>query len=110
MLSLNKPVGRSAQQSAPAIRAELIGSDTARSCGIIAQCNSPVLKLCRMLVEAGIDPDQPLHCYRHGMLCLIVRAVAEAAALEINSDGTGFRPVHKPDAAPPMRLNGRGRS
>ena len=42
------------------------------------------------------------------MLCLVVRSIGQAAALEINGDGTGFRPRRQPDAAPPMRLKRSG--
>ena len=90
------------------IPAELIGSDTCTALGIVARSNSPVLKLCGMLVEAGINPDRPLHCYRDEVLCLTVRAIAEAAGCEINSHGTGFRPVREPDAASLARQNGHG--
>ena len=90
------------------IPAELIGSDTARAYGFVAEGNSPVLKLCRMLVDSGFDPDRPLHCYRDDVLCLTVRAIAEAARLEINGEGNGFRPVREPDAASLARQNGHG--
>jgi hypothetical protein len=36
------------------------------------------------------------------MLCLLVRSIGEAAELEINGDGTGFRRRRQPDAAPPI--------
>jgi hypothetical protein len=54
------------------------------------------------LVGAGHDPTTPLHAYRGDVLCLIVRSIGEAAVLELNGDGTGFRRRRKPDAAPPI--------
>jgi hypothetical protein len=92
------------------IRAELIGSDTCRALNITVHGNAPVLALCRQLIETGIDPATALQAHRGGTLCLVVRSIGEAAALEINGDGTGFRPRRQPDAAPPMRLIGRGRA
>lgn len=72
------------------IIAELIGSDIARACGITAQGNSPVLKLCRKLVGAGHDPATPLDCWRGDVLCLRIRSIGEAAELEPNSKTTSF--------------------
>ena len=90
-----------------AVRAELFGSDTARACGITGRGNAPVLDLCRKLVAAGHDPDQPLEAFRGDVLCLIVRSIGGAAALEINGAGTGFRPAREPDAAPPISRPGK---
>ena len=47
----------------------------------------------------------PLEAWRNGTLCLRVCSIGEAAGLELNGDGTGFRPIRKPDAAPPIELN-----
>jgi hypothetical protein len=74
-----------------AIRAELSGSDMCSALGIAIRAYAPVLELCRQLVAAGHDPATPLHAYRLDVLCLSVRSIGEAAALEINGDGTGFR-------------------
>ena len=87
------------------IHAEFAKDDQAAACGIVARGSSPVLKLCRMLVDAGHDPVLPLEAWRNGVLCLRVRSIGEAAGLELNGDGTGFRPTRKPDAAPPIDLN-----
>ena len=85
-----------------AIRAELIGSDTAGAAGIGVTAYTPVLELCRKLVAAGHDPATPLDAYRGGTLCLIVRSIGTAAALEINARGNGFRLRRAADAAPPI--------
>jgi hypothetical protein len=42
------------------IRAELHCRDTAAALGITATGNTPVLRLCRVLVDAGRDPATPL--------------------------------------------------
>jgi hypothetical protein len=72
------------------IRAELSGSNRCSAAGYTARSYTPVLRLCRMLVNAGYDPATPLHCYRGEILCLIVRSIGEAATLELNGRGTGF--------------------
>jgi hypothetical protein len=87
------------------IRADRTGVATYTAAGIVARGTTPVLTLCRQLLAAGLDPDQAMEVYRGATLALRIRSIAEAAALEINSEGTGFRPARKPDAAPPVRLN-----
>jgi hypothetical protein len=47
-----------------AVRVELVGSNCATALGVEAHGPSPVLALCRALVEAGHDPTTPLHAYR----------------------------------------------
>jgi len=88
------------------IRAKLTGSDICTALGLTERAAAPVLAMCRRLIEAGIDPRRPLHCYRDGVLALKVRSLREGAALELNGDGTGFRHRRKPDAAPPERKSG----
>jgi hypothetical protein len=102
--SPNKPNGHRVQ----VIRAELAESDTATACGIVAQSSSPLIALCRKLIDAGHDPATALRAYRGDTLCLIVRSIGAATTLEINGAGTGFRPAREPDAAPPMRQNKQG--
>jgi hypothetical protein len=90
-----------------AIRAEIIGDDTAVALGgTRVRAYAPVLALCRALVAAGHDPALVLEAYRGETRCLRVRSIGEAADLEI-SEG-GFRPARKPDAGPPMRGNEPG--
>jgi hypothetical protein len=59
-------------------------------------------------MAAGLNPDQAMEVYRGATLALRVRSIGEAAGLEINAEGTGFRPARKPDAAPSVRQNGQG--
>jgi hypothetical protein len=47
----------------------------------------------------------PLHVYRGDVLALTVRSIAEAAALQVNARGTGFRPLCEVGAASPSDLN-----
>jgi|SRR6516164_7440881 hypothetical protein len=88
------------------IRAELSG-DTCAALGITAQSSSPVLALCRQLIEAGHDPSTPLEVYRGETLALRIRSIGEAAGLEVNSAGTGFKPSRQPRPAPLVRQNRR---
>jgi hypothetical protein len=85
------------------LRAELTKSDIATAEGITVKAESPVLALCRKLIAAGYDPATPLNVYRGKTLALRILGIGEAAGLEISGGGTGFRPMRKPDAAPPMR-------
>jgi hypothetical protein len=87
------------------VAAELIGSNCAIALGIKAHSPSPVLALCRDLVEAGHDPATPLHVYRGNTLALKIRSIGVAARLEVNGEGTGFRPAAKPGRASLVRQN-----
>src|SRR6516225_4860375 len=78
------------QVSRQAIRAELTGSDGCSALGLAINSSSPVLALCRALIEAGHDPATPLEVYRGTTLCLRVRSIGGAAAVEVNARGTGF--------------------
>ena len=42
------------------LRAELTKSDIATAEGITVRAESPILALCRKLVDAGYDPNTPL--------------------------------------------------
>jgi hypothetical protein len=93
-----------------ALRAELIGSDRCTAEGFSAVGSTPVLMLCRMLVNAGFDPRTPLEAWRKGTLALRVRSIGEAADLEISSKGTGFvRRSSVRTASPVAKNNKRGR-
>ncbi len=85
------------------IYADLSNSDVCAALGITIRSSSPLLDLCRALVEAGVDPATPLEAYRGDVLCLRVRSIGEAAKLRIGSDGVGFRRLCEPATALPMR-------
>jgi hypothetical protein len=72
------------------IRAELIGSDRCSALGMTARSTTPVLALCRLLVEAGRDPATPLELWRGSTLCVRIRRIGEAAQLEPSPRGAGF--------------------
>jgi hypothetical protein len=64
-----------------AIRAELIGSDRCSGLGMTARGTTPVLALCRLLIEAGNDLATPLEAWRGDVLCLRIRSIGEGARL-----------------------------
>jgi hypothetical protein len=92
------------------LRAELLGSSTARCGGQAATGRSPVLGLCRRLVAAGHDPSLPLHVYRGATLVLTVRTIGEGAALTVREPEVGaahfaaWRPFPSAPVAPCTRL------
>src|SRR5262245_35490186 len=77
-------------KKAQAIFAELIGSDRCSARGMTARGITPILKLCRQLIEAGRDPATPLEAWRGSILCLRIRRIGEAAQLEPSPRGAGF--------------------
>jgi hypothetical protein len=79
--------------------------DTCSALGVTVRSSSPVLALCRQLVDAGHDPTTPLEAYRRNTLALRVKSIGQTAQLEVNADGTGFWQRAKARAAPPMRPN-----
>jgi hypothetical protein len=81
------------------IRAELIGNNECRAAGLMVRSTSPILAMCRRLLAAGINPDLRLDCYRGATLAISVCTVRRGAALEVNGEGTGFRPFRGPGAA-----------
>jgi hypothetical protein len=96
------PEDNPSQHLQQAIRADPIGSDTCIALGLAINSSSPVLALCRALVH---DTAIALDAYR-GVLCLRVRSIGDAAALEVNARGTGF--VVRPASL--VRANGGGGS
>jgi hypothetical protein len=95
-----------------AIVATLSGSDTASTEGIYGSAEgiyvtspSPILALCRALIEIGIDQALPLVAVRGQTVCLKIRSIGEGARLEINAYGTGFRLRRGADAGSPAAPN-----
>jgi hypothetical protein len=78
----------------PALRAQLTGNDLCSAPGVTVQSASPVLGLCRKLIEAGHDPATPLHAYRGSMLALKVLSIGEGAKLSVEDNHLG-RPTFR---------------
>jgi hypothetical protein len=72
------------------IVAEIDGDDRCVVEGIAVVAAAPVLVICRKLIEAGRDPARPLHAYREGILCLVVRSLGEGAALTVAEGDRGI--------------------
>jgi len=73
-----------------AIRAELISSDRCSALGMTARGTTPVLALCRLLIERQHDRTTPLEAWRGPTLCLRIHRIGEAAQLEPSPRGAGF--------------------
>ena len=88
------------------LRADLIGAESCSAAGLTVHGHSPVLTLCRRLVEAGHDPPTPV--FRGATLALTVRSIGEGAGLTVEecSDGRPrfrkFRPWPS-EGSPPAR-------
>jgi hypothetical protein len=89
------------------IRATLVDSSRCEAEGITARGNTPVLNLCRALVEAGHDPNRPLDAYRGRVLALSVHSIGEGARLTVKEDRCGPRFV--PWEPFPRRVNSKMR-
>jgi hypothetical protein len=75
-----------------AILAELSSDTICAALGITVRSPSPVLALCRKLIEVSTYASStPLVAHRGQTLCLKVRSIGEGARLQI--DGKGFRPI-----------------
>jgi hypothetical protein len=108
--SLNKKQTIDQAAALAVITGRLDGSDHACSEGISATGTAPVLALCRKLVEHGYDPATPIHVFRGDVVALIIRSIGEAAQLEINAYGTGFRSRREADAGPSVAPNAPART
>jgi hypothetical protein len=86
------------------IRAEIIGSDRCTAEELTATSTTPVIALCRKLIEAGVDQDRPLLAYRGATLCLRVSSIEAGAAVVINGKGTGFERPGAVGIAAPVRF------
>jgi hypothetical protein len=74
------------------IRAEITGLTRAAAAGLNVTGHSPVLKLCRALIQAGHDPATPLEAYRGATLSIRMRSIGEAAALTVRETTRDGRP------------------
>ena len=83
----------------------MVGSDTAICSGKTTVSKSPILDLCRELIAEGFPPETPLMAYRNGRLAIAVRAIGEAAKLEIGARGNAFIKKSERRGASPMRQN-----
>src|SRR5437899_2157605 len=73
------------------VRVELVGSDCA-TCGAITVNDGgyALLRLCRTLVEHGVDPSTRVEAYRGSTFCMTVSSIGEGALLRPAGDSVGF--------------------
>jgi hypothetical protein len=64
------------------IRAELHGSSSCTAEGLTVKSPSPVIGLCKALVDAGVDPATPLEAWRGDVMCLRVPSIGGAVQLQ----------------------------
>jgi len=62
------------------------------ACGVTARGWSPVIDLCRKLVEAGHPSGSPMRVYRGEVVALHVRSIGEAGGLRVRPGSAG-RPM-----------------
>src|SRR6476619_1028281 len=99
---LINPINNRNNSGLQIVRAEIINSGECSAEGYTALGGSPVFALCRKLIEAGFDPERPLFAYRGVTMALRIRSIGEAATLEINGHGSGFKqcPARRGPASP----------
>ena len=90
------------------IRAELTGSATATALGISARSNSPILRLCRLLIRAGHNPSARLEAHRGSTLCLRVCSIGGGARLTVKEPDGGRAHFAKWTAFPSSPVASRG--
>ena len=85
------------------VTATLAGSDRCEADGIAIRGAAPVLKLCRSLIAAGLDPDRALHVFRGAKLALRIRSLRDGARLTVKEPDRGrvhFAPWHGLPSSP----------
>src|SRR5262249_48308624 len=85
-------------------RAELAWDDTCTALGIVVRSPSPVLVLCRKLIEAGHNPSTPLEAYRGSTLALRVKSIGQAAQMEVNGILGSYLLGQASGEQPPLRV------
>ena len=66
------------------IIAQFIKSDRCSAEGLEVRANAPALAMCRKLLEAGYDPDRPLHCFRGETLAMKISSIAYGARYSVS--------------------------
>jgi hypothetical protein len=81
------------RQSIPktSIIASVEGSDLCRAEGYTVKDHSPVLAMCRTLVEAGLDPQRPLLAFRRDVLAMRIKTIELGAHFSVVENQKRFR-------------------
>ena len=80
------------------IMAQLKGSNVCIAEGITVTHNAPALEMCRRLVEAGVDPEKPLVCFRSGEIAVKICSIGWGAKHAVDESQNGPKvTAHRPD-------------
>lgn len=104
-------LGRSVPPPCAPIHAKLIGDDVCATAGIAARGHTPILTLCRRLIEAGHDPRTPLEAWRGTTLCLRISNISAGSRLTVKERPFGpvfehWMPFSTPPVSPPVAPTG----
>jgi hypothetical protein len=94
-LTIGTPVAEGVTLEPSPVRATIIAHDTCTADGITARSRAPALALCRKLIEAGYEPDRPLHAYRGDTLSLRIRSIGEGARWTVKDSRFGTPVLHR---------------
>jgi hypothetical protein len=61
------------------IIAALEGADRCHAAGFVVTGHAPVLAMCRLLVQAGLDPQRPLLAFRGAELAMRIKSIEYGA-------------------------------
>ena len=71
------------------ILAQFIKSDRCTAEGLEVRANAPGLAMCRKLIEAGYDPNRPLHCFRGEEIAMTISSIGYGAEYSVSEPSTG---------------------
>jgi hypothetical protein len=84
------------------IRAHLAG-DICTAAGLTAKSPSPVLALCRKLMDAGYDPSASLEVHRGDTLAFRVKSIWRGAQLRMGASPAGTPILKRHETCPAAR-------
>jgi hypothetical protein len=71
------------------IKGEFSKSNICTAEGLEVKANAPALPMCRKLLQAGFDPERPLHCYRGETLAIKISSIRYGAKYSVSEPSTG---------------------
>jgi hypothetical protein len=92
-----------AQVELKPVKVYLVGMREAEADGFCASGDTPILSLCRRLIDAGYDPQCPVHVHRGDALAMTISSLGYGARLRVKERNDG-RPVFAPFIAPLNRV------
>lgn len=85
------------------VKVYLVGMREAEADGFCASGETPILNLCRQLIEAGYDADRAVYVYRGDALAMTISSLGYGARLRVKERNDG-RPVFARFIAPLNRV------